>query len=203
MRISRFFIDRPIFAAVVSLFITIVGGIAYLALPVTQFPEISPPTITVTATYPGAGAQTVADTVAAVIEQEINGVDGMIYMYSQSTQQGTLAITVTFDVGYDIDKAQVLVQNRVAAAEPRLPEEVRRSGVKVRKNSPDLLLAIHMVSPDRTYDQVYISNYALAERARRARAHSRRRRRLCVRCARILDARLARSRADRRAQSHR
>lgn len=134
MRISRFFIDRPIFAAVVSLFITIVGGIAYLALPVTQFPEISPPTITVSATYPGAGAQTVADTVAAVIEQEINGVDGMIYMYSQSTQQGTLAITVTFDVGYDIDKAQVLVQNRVAAAEPRLPDEVRRSGVKVRKN---------------------------------------------------------------------
>ena len=161
MRISRFFIDRPIFAAVASLFITIVGGIAYLALPVTQFPEISPPTITVTATYPGAGAQTVADTVAAVIEQEINGVDGMIYMYSQSTQQGTLAITVTFDVGYDIDKAQVLVQNRVAAAEPRLPDEVRRSGVKVRKNSPDLLLAIHMVSPDKSYDQVYISNYAL------------------------------------------
>jgi hydrophobe/amphiphile efflux-1 (HAE1) family protein len=161
MRISRFFIDRPIFAAVISLFITIVGGIAYLALPITQFPEISPPTITVSATYPGAGAQTVADTVAAVIEQEINGVDGMIYMYSQSTQQGTLAITVTFDVGYDIDKAQVLVQNRVAAAEPRLPEEVRRSGVKVRKNSPDLLLAIHMLSPDKSYDQVYISNYAL------------------------------------------
>jgi hydrophobe/amphiphile efflux-1 (HAE1) family protein len=161
MQFSRFFIDRPIFAAVVSLFITIVGGIAYMALPVTQFPEISPPTITVSATYPGAGAQTVADTVAAVIEQEINGVDGMIYMYSQSTQQGTLAITVTFDVGYDIDKAQVLVQNRVAAAEPRLPEEVRRSGVKVRKNSPDLLMAIHMLSPDKTYDQVYTSNYAL------------------------------------------
>jgi hydrophobe/amphiphile efflux-1 (HAE1) family protein len=161
MPISRFFIDRPIFAIVISVFITIVGAIAYLALPVTQFPEISPPTITVSATYPGAGAQTVADTVAAVIEQEINGVDGMIYMYSQSTQQGTLAITVTFDIGYDIDKAQVLVQNRVAAAEPRLPEEVRRSGVQVRKNSPDLLLVVHMVSPDNTYDQVYISNYAL------------------------------------------
>jgi hydrophobe/amphiphile efflux-1 (HAE1) family protein len=161
MRISRFFIDRPIFAMVISLFITIVGGIAYLALPVTQFPEISPPTITVSTTYPGAGAQTVADTVAAVIEQEINGVDGMIYMYSQATQQGTLSITVTFDVGYDIDKAQVLVQNRVAAAEPRLPEEVRRQGVQVRKNSPDLLLVVHMISPDKTYDQVYISNYAL------------------------------------------
>ncbi len=161
MRISRFFIDRPIFAAVISLFITIVGGIAYLALPVTQFPEISPPTITVSTTYPGAGAQTVADTVAAVIEQEINGVDGMIYMYSQSTQQGTLSLTVTFEVGYDIDKAQVLVQNRVAAAETRLPEEVRRQGVQVRKNSPDLLLVVHMISPDKTYDQVYISNYAL------------------------------------------
>ena len=161
MRISRFFIDRPIFAGVVSIFITIVGAIAFMALPVTQFPEISPPTITVAATYPGAGAQTVADTVAAVIEQEINGVDGMIYMYSQSTQQGTMSIVVTFEVGFDIDKAQVLVQNRVAAAEPRLPEEVRRSGVQVRKNSPDLLLVVHMVSPDNTYDQVYISNYAM------------------------------------------
>ena len=161
MRISRFFIDRPIFAAVVSMFITIIGAVGYMALPVTQFPEISPPTITISATYPGAGAQTVADTVAAVIEQEINGVDGMIYMYSQSTQQGTMSITVTFEVGYDIDKAQVLVQNRVAAAEPRLPEEVRRSGVQVRKNSPDMLLIVHMVSPDNTYDQVYISNYAL------------------------------------------
>ncbi|HRD78805.1 MAG TPA: multidrug efflux RND transporter permease subunit, partial [Hyphomicrobiaceae bacterium] len=161
MRISRFFIDRPIFAAVVSLFITIVGGIAYMSLPVAQFPEITPPTITVSASYPGASAQTVADTVAAVIEQEINGVDGMIYMYSQSTSDGVLSITVTFDIGTDIDKAQVLVQNRVASAEPRLPEEVRRSGVTVRKNSPDLLLVVHLLSPDRTYDQVYISNYAL------------------------------------------
>ena len=161
MRLSRFFIDRPIFAAVLSLFITIIGAIAYTGLAVTQFPDITPPTITVSASYPGASAQTVADTVAAVIEQEVNGVDGMLYMYSQSTADGSLSLTVTFEIGYDIDKAQVLVQNRVASAEPRLPEEVRRNGVTVRKNSPDLLLVVHMVSPDRTYDQVYISNYAL------------------------------------------
>jgi hydrophobe/amphiphile efflux-1 (HAE1) family protein len=161
MRLSRFFIDRPIFAAVLSLFITIIGGISYLGLGVTQFPEITPPTITVTTTYPGASADTVADTVAAVIEQEVNGVDGMLYMYSQSTAEGTMTLTVTFEVGYDIDKAQVLVQNRVAVAEPRLPDEVRRNGVTVRKNSPDLLIVVHMVSPDRSYDQVYISNYAL------------------------------------------
>ncbi|HJZ45180.1 MAG TPA: multidrug efflux RND transporter permease subunit, partial [Hyphomicrobiaceae bacterium] len=126
-----------------------------------QLPEIAPPTITVTTSYPGASAQTVADTVAAPIEQEINGVEGMIYMASQSTADGNLSITVTFDVGTDIDKAQVLVQNRVSAAERRLPEEVRRNGLTVRKRSPDLLLAIHLISPDNTYDQVYISNYGL------------------------------------------
>jgi hydrophobe/amphiphile efflux-1 (HAE1) family protein len=161
MRLSRFFIDRPIFAAVVSLFVTIVGAISYLSLPVAQFPEIVPPTISVSASYPGASAQTVADTVAAVIEQEVNGVEGMIYMYSQATDDGALSLSVTFDIGTDVDKAQVLVQNRVSSAEPRLPEEVRRSGVTVRKNSPDLLLVVHLVSPDKTYDQVYTSNYAL------------------------------------------
>ena len=161
MRFSRFFISRPIFAAVLSMFITILGVIAYFNLPLTQFPEIVPPTVTVNATYPGASAQTVADTVAAVIEQEINGVENMIYMYSQATSDGALSITVTFDIGTDIDKAQVLVQNRVASAEPRLPDEVRRSGVTVRKNNPDLLLVVHLVSPDNTYDQLYISNYAL------------------------------------------
>jgi multidrug efflux pump subunit AcrB len=161
MGISRFFIDRPIFAIVVSLFMTIIGAIAYVGLAVTQFPEITPPTISVNASYPGASAQTVADTVAAVIEQEVNGVDGMLYMYSQSTSDGSISLTITFEIGTDIDKAQVLVQNRVASAEPRLPDEVRRSGVTVRKNSPDLLLVVHLVSPDSTYDQVYISNYAL------------------------------------------
>jgi multidrug efflux pump subunit AcrB len=161
MNMSRFFIDRPIFAIVVSLFVTIIGAIAYMGLAVTQFPEITPPTISVNASYPGASAQTVADTVAAVIEQEVNGVDGMLYMYSQSTSDGSISLTITFEIGTDIDKAQVLVQNRVASAEPRLPDEVRRSGVTVRKNSPDLLLVVHLVSPDSTYDQVYISNYAL------------------------------------------
>jgi hydrophobe/amphiphile efflux-1 (HAE1) family protein len=161
MRFSHFFIARPIFAAVISLFTTILGAIAYFGLPLTQFPEIVPPTITVTTNYPGASAQTVADTVAAVIEQEINGVDGMIYMYSNSTSDGAMSLTVTFDIGTDIDKAQVLVQNRVASAEPRLPEEVRRNGILTRKNNPDQLLAVHLVSPDNTYDQVYISNYGL------------------------------------------
>ena len=161
MRISRFFIERPIFAAVVSLVITIIGGIAYFGLGVTQLPEIIPPTITVSASFPGASAQTVADTVAAPIEQEINGVEGMIYMASQSTSDGNLSLTVTFDVGTDIDKAQVLVQNRVSAAERRLPDEVRRNGLTVRKRSPDLLLAIHLLAPDGTYDETYISNYGL------------------------------------------
>ena len=161
MSFSRFFIDRPIFAAVVALVITIIGAIGYTGLGVTQLPEITPPTITVNASYPGASAQTVADTVAAPIEQEINGVEGMIYMASQSTSDGNLSLTVTFDVGTDIDKAQVLVQNRVSAAERRLPEEVRRNGLTVRKRSPDLLLAVHLISPDNTYDQVYISNYGL------------------------------------------
>jgi hydrophobe/amphiphile efflux-1 (HAE1) family protein len=161
MNISRFFIDRPIFAAVVALVITIIGSIGYAGLGVTQLPEITPPTITVNANYPGASAQTVADTVAAPLEQEINGVENMIYMSSQSTSDGNLSLTVTFDIGTDIDRAQVLVQNRVSAAERRLPDEVRRNGLTVRKRSPDLLLAVHLISPDQTYDQVYISNYGL------------------------------------------
>jgi hydrophobe/amphiphile efflux-1 (HAE1) family protein len=161
MRISRFFIERPIFAAVVSLVVTIIGAIGYFGLGITQLPEIIPPTITVSTSFPGASAQTIADTVAAPIEQEVNGVEGMIYMASQSTSDGSLSLTVTFDVGTDIDKAQVLVQNRVSAAERRLPDEVRRNGLTVRKRSPDLLLAIHLLSPDKTYDEVYISNYGL------------------------------------------
>ena len=161
MGFSHFFIARPIFAAVVALVITIIGAIGYTGLGVTQLPEITPPTITVTTNYPGASAQTVADTVAAPIEQEINGVENMIYMASQSTSDGNLSLTVTFEVGTDIDRAQVLVQNRVSAAERRLPDEVRRNGLTVRKRSPDLLLAIHLISPDSTYDQVYISNYGL------------------------------------------
>jgi hydrophobe/amphiphile efflux-1 (HAE1) family protein len=161
MSFSHFFIARPIFAAVVAMVITIIGAVGYTGLGVTQLPEITPPTITVNASYPGASSQTVADTVAAPIEQEINGVESMIYMASQSTSDGNLSLTVTFDVGTDIDRAQVLVQNRVSAAERRLPEEVRRNGLTVRKRSPDLLLAVHLISPDKTYDQVYLSNYGL------------------------------------------
>src|SRR3990167_7715184 len=161
MRFSHFFIARPIFASVISLVILIIGSIAYFTLPVAQFPDIVPPTIAVNASYPGANAVTISDTVASVIEQEVNGVEGMIYMYSQSTDDGSMSLSVTFDIGTDIDKAQVLVQNRVAAAEPRLPEEGRRNGITVNKRAPDLLLVVHLVSPDKTYDQVYISNYAL------------------------------------------
>ena len=161
MRFSHFFIYRPIFAGVISLFITIIGAIGYIGLPVNQLPEIVPPTIIVSASYPGASAQTVADTVSAPIEQEINGVEGMIYLYSQSTNDGNVSIVVTFDIGIDIDRAQVLVQNRVTAAERRLPDEVRRNGLVVRKRSPDQLVNIHLLSPDNTYDQVYISNYGL------------------------------------------
>ena len=161
MRFSHFFIARPIFAVVVSLFITIIGAIGYIGLPVNQLPDIIPPTIIVSTSYPGASAQTVADTVSAPIEQEINGVENMIYMYSQSTNDGNVSIVVTFDIGVDIDRAQVLVQNRVSSAERRLPDEVRRSGLLVRKRSPDQLLNIHLLSPDASLDQVYISNYGL------------------------------------------
>ena len=157
----HFFIDRPIFASVISMFITLIGVLGYVRLPVSELPEIAPPQIQISTTFPGASAQTVADTVAAVIEQEVNGVENMIYMYSQSTSDGQLSVRVTFDFGTDIDRAQVLVQNRLTAAEPRLPEEVRRNGLNVRKVSPDFLLSIHLLSPDKTYDQVYISNYAI------------------------------------------
>ena len=163
MSISHFFIDRPIFATVLSILITIVGLITYLALPVAQYPEIAPPTIQVTASYPGASAQVVADTVAAPLEQEINGVENMLYMSSQATGNGNLTITITFSLGTDLDTAQVLVQNRVAIAEPRLPEDVRRIGVTTLKNSPDLLMVIYFVSPNQTFDQLYISNYVTTQ----------------------------------------
>jgi multidrug efflux pump len=160
MNISHFFIDRPIFAAVISIIITLIGGVAYFALPIAQYPEIAPPSIQVTAQYPGASAEIVADTVATPIEQEVNGVDDMIYMTSQSTGDGSMALTVTFKLGTDLDTAQVLVQNRVAIATPRLPEEVRSLGVQVVKQSPDLMMVIHLSSPDDSRDLLYISNYA-------------------------------------------
>jgi hydrophobe/amphiphile efflux-1 (HAE1) family protein len=163
MRLSRFFIDRPIFAGVVAVVITIIGAIAFFTLPVSQYPDIVPPTVTVTAQYPGASAETVADTVASPIEQEINGVDDMLYMDSQSTGDGKVTITVTFKIGTNLDAAQVLVQNRVAIAEPRLPDAVRAMGVVTKKASPDFLMVVNLQSPDATYDRDYISNYALTQ----------------------------------------
>ncbi|GFM28918.1 efflux RND transporter permease subunit [Novosphingobium sp. PY1] len=163
MRFSRFFIDRPIFAGVIAVIITVVGALAFIGLPVTQYPDIVPPTVTVSAQYPGASAETVADTVAAPIEQEINGVDDMLYMDSQSTGDGKVTITVTFKIGTDLDAAQVLVQNRVAVATPRLPQEVQQLGVVTRKSSPDFLMVVNLQSPDGTFDRDYLSNYALTQ----------------------------------------
>ena len=160
MNFPHFFIDRPIFAAVISILITLIGGVAYLSLPVAQYPEIAPPSISVTATYPGASAEIVAKTVATPLEQEINGVDNMLYMTSQSTSDGSMSLAVTFKLGTNLDTAQVLVQNRVSTALPRLPEEVRAIGVTVTKQSPDLMMVIHLSSPDDSRDLLYISNYA-------------------------------------------
>ncbi len=160
MRFGHFFVDRPIFASVVAILITLIGAAAYLGLPVAQYPEIAPPTIQVTASYPGASAEVVSDTVATPLEQEINGVEGMLYMVSQATADGQLSLSVTFALGTDLDIAQVLVQNRVAIALPRLPDQARQIGVTVRKNSPDLLMVIHLSSPDGSRDQLYISNFA-------------------------------------------
>ena len=160
MKLSHFFIDRPIFATVLSVFITLIGGFAYFSLPVAQYPDIAPPTVVINATYPGASAQVVSETVATPIEQEVNGVENMLYMVSQATGDGNLQLTVTFALGTDLNIAQVLVQNRLAIAQPKLPDEVQRLGVTVRKNSPDMLMVIHLYSPDGSRDQLYISNYA-------------------------------------------
>lgn len=163
MRFAQFFIDRPIFATVVSTVIVILGIIAYYDLPAAQYPDIVPPTIVVRASYPGASPDVIAETVATPIEQEVNGVEDMLYMSSQSTNDGAMTLTITFKLGTDLDKAQVLVQNRVATAEARLPEDVRRLGVTTIKSSPDLLMVIHMVSPENRFDQLYIGNYALIQ----------------------------------------
>jgi hydrophobe/amphiphile efflux-1 (HAE1) family protein len=163
MNLGRLSINRPILAMVLSIVLLIVGAIAYTTLPVAEYPQVVPPTVVVTTQYPGASAQTVSDTVATPIEQQINGVEDMLYLYSQATSNGQLTITVTFKLGTDLDKAQVLVQNRVAIAQPQLPEQVQRNGVVTRKNSPDILMVVFMLSPDDSFDQLYISNYALLQ----------------------------------------
>jgi hydrophobe/amphiphile efflux-1 (HAE1) family protein len=160
MNFGAFAVNRPVMAMVFSIFILVVGILAYFALPIAEYPPIAPPTVVVQTQFPGASAQTVTDTVAAPIEQEVNGVENMLYMYSQTTADGRMTLTVTFKLGTDLDKAQVLVQNRVAIAQPKLPQEVTRIGVTVQKSSPDLLAVVFMLSPDNSYDQVYISNYA-------------------------------------------
>jgi multidrug efflux pump len=163
MRFSHFFIERPIFAMVISIVIVIAGMLAYVSLPTAQYPEIAPPTVQVTASYPGADPKVVAETVATPIEEQVNGVENMLYMSSQSTADGSMTLTVTFKLGTDLDIAQVLVQNRVAIATPQLPQEVRNLGVTVQKQSPDLMMVVHLLSPDGTYNQAYISNYAFLQ----------------------------------------
>jgi multidrug efflux pump subunit AcrB len=161
--LSRFFIDRPIFAAVLSIVITLAGGISVFTLPLAQFPQITPPTVQVTANYPGASAKEVADAVAAPIEQQVNGVERMMYMSSQCANDGSYNLTVTFEQGVDLNMAQVLVQNRVNLAIPQLPEVIKQTGVTTRKRSPDILCGIAINSPDGRYDQLYLSNFALMQ----------------------------------------
>jgi len=160
VRLTHFFIDRPIFATVLSVFVTLIGLGALAILPVAQYPEIVPPTVQVTTVYPGASAETVSRTVATPLEQQINGVENMLYMNSQSTGDGKLTVTVTFRIGTDLNVAQMLTQNRVQDALPRLPEDVQRLGAQVRKATPNILLAVHLYSPDGSRDVLYLSNYA-------------------------------------------
>jgi multidrug efflux pump len=163
MRFSRFFIDRPIFAAVLSIVVFLAGAIAMFALPISEYPEVVPPSIVVTAIYPGANPRALSAAVATPLEEQINGVENMLYMSSQATTDGVLTLTVTFRVGTDPDLAQVQVQNRVSQALPRLPEEVRQLGVNTVKSSPDLAMVVHLVSPDKRYDMLYLRNYAVLQ----------------------------------------
>src|SRR5215813_3214066 len=164
--LARFFIDRPVLAWVISIIIILLGGIAAFFLPIAEYPEITPPTVRVTANYPGANAQVVADTVAAPIEQQVVGVEGMLYMSSQSNNDGSYTLDVTFDLGTNVNIAQVLVQNRVAIAQPTLPDVVKAIGVVTKKRSPDVLLAVNLYSEDDPttgkpyYDALYLSNFA-------------------------------------------
>ena len=161
MNVSRFFVERPIFAGVLSVLIFIAGLLALQALPISEYPEVVPPSVVVRAQYPGASPKVVAETVATPIEEAINGVEDMLYMSSQATTDGLMTLTVTFRLGTDPDKAQELVQNRVAQAEPRLPADVRSLGVTTVKSSPDLTMVVHILSPNDRYDMTYLRNYAV------------------------------------------
>ena len=163
MNISHFFIARPIFASVLSIIIAIVGGVALLSLPVAQYPEITPPTVQVATSYPGADAKTVAETVGAPVEQQVNGVENMLYMSSQSNSDGSYSLTVTFKLGTNLDTAQMLTQNRVNLALPLLPEDVRRNGVSVKKQSASMMMVVNLVSPDKRFDSLYLGNYAILQ----------------------------------------
>src|ERR1041385_9239995 len=161
MNISKFFIDRPIFAGVISVLIFVAGLLAMPGMPISEYPEVVPPSVVVRAQYPGANPKVIAETVATPIEESINGVEGMLYMSSQATTDGLMTLTVTFKLGTDPDKAQQLVQNRVSQAEARLPEEVKRLGITTIKSSPDLTMVVHLLSPNGRYDMTYLRNYAV------------------------------------------
>src|SRR5438477_8905277 len=161
MNLSKFFIDRPIFAGVISLLVFIAGLISVGGLPISEYPEVVPPSVVVRANYPGANPKVIAETVATPLEEQINGVEGMLYMSSQATTDGLMTLNVTFRLGTDPDKAQQLVQNRVAQAEPRLPSEVRTLGITTIKSAPDLTMVVHLLSPNGRYDMTYLRNYAV------------------------------------------
>src|SRR5690348_5317347 len=157
---SKFFIERPIFANVIAIMTMLVGGVALFALPIEQYPNITPPPVQVTSTSPGADAQVLSDTVASPVEQEVNGVEGMLCMSSTCSSDGSYKLTVTFEVGTDLDKAQVLVQNRLAVALPRSPQEVQRQGITAKKQSTNIIMGVSLVSPSNRYDDLYLSNFA-------------------------------------------
>src|SRR5688572_4905535 len=161
MNISKFFVDRPIFAGVISLLIFIAGFIAMFKLPIAEYPDVSPPSVVVNASYPGANPKVIAETVATPLEEQLAGTENMLYMFSQATMDGRLTLTVTFKIGTDVDLAQQMVQNRVSQALPRLPDVTRQRGVTVVKSSPDLTMVVHLISPDKSYDELYLRNYAL------------------------------------------
>src|SRR5271170_4293611 len=161
MSLSKFFIDRPIFAGVISIMIFLAGLIAMTQLPISEYPEVVPPSVVVKAQFPGANPNVIAETVATPLEEQVNGTENMLYMFSQAASDGTLTLTVTFKIGTDPDLAQQLVQNRVNQALPRLPQEVQELGVTTVKSSPDLTMVVHLLSPDNRYDMVYLRNYAV------------------------------------------